>query len=152
MRKFLRVVLPPVVSFLIYAGLVRYHDFYTDRLHDTDNSVVETLMTYFRYVSPLFFVVALITQVLIVIPVWRNVIVKSWAANLIAFIILLLICGGISFGISYMIWDRNAGSAWLKHTTLIMTGIQLSYWLIDILILLGLHKTKAEVEKKDEEE
>ncbi len=141
MRKFLQIVLPPFVGFFIFFTVIRYSGHYfnlkTDEMGGGD---IMSFMSYYRYMLPLLFVVALLTQLLIVVPVWRSVVVRSTTAKIIWLLSLVIICLLFAFGISYIIWDRPDGVEHLIELIEFMTAVQLVYWLINLLVLALLNK------------
>lgn len=104
-------------------------------------------MSYYRYTLPLLFLDALLTQLLIAVPVWDSVIDRLVIYKVIALICLIIVCTLFSFGISYIIWDRLDGVQRLMELIGLMTGIQLFYWLINILVLILLNRSKHNSEK-----
>ena len=141
MRKFLQVVLPPLVGFFIYFTVVRYSGHYFNLKPDEMGvGDMMSFMSYYRYTLPLLFVVALLTQLLIIVPVWRSSVNKSITAKVIWLIGLVVICLLFASGISYIIWDRADGVGHLVELIEFMTTVQLVYWLINLLILALLNK------------
>src|SRR5450755_4257866 len=101
MKKLLRIVLPPFTGFAIYFVMVRYSSFYFSlRIDEMGEGNLLAFMAFYRYLLPLLFTVAVLTQLLIVIPIWRNVIAKSARAKIIDSIRLVFICLVFAAGIS----------------------------------------------------
>jgi hypothetical protein len=150
MKKLLKVLLPPFTGFFIYFLIVRYSSLYfTLRFDEMGSGTLKSFMAFYRYTVPLLFAVAVLTQLLIVKPVWDKVIDKPAAARLIAITDMAFFCAFFALAISYAIWDVNDGQAHFVKTFLFMTGVQLIYWLINLLILalLGVRKqVKSEAE------
>lgn len=105
-----------------------------------------SFMSYYRYTVPLLFVDALLTQFLIAVPVWESFIAKSAIYKVIALISLVFICLLFAFGISYIIWNKPDGVQRLIELTGFMTAVQLVYWLINLLVLTLLNKSKPNPE------
>ena len=105
-----------------------------------------SFMSYYRYTLPLLFIDGLLTQWLIAVPVWDSIINRSAAYKVTAFIGLIFICTLFSFGISYIIWDELNGVQRLIKLTGFMTAIQLVYWLINVLVLTLLSRSKPDLE------
>jgi len=136
MRNFLKVLLPPFAGFLFYFLLVRYSSHYFElRTDEMGKGGLLGFMAYYRYLLPLLFIVAVLTQLLLVIPIWREVIEKSTTTKIIESISLVFICLVFAAGISYAIWDRQDGVNHLLVQIAFMTVVQLAYWLINLYIL-----------------
>jgi hypothetical protein len=147
MRKLLKVVLPPLAGFFILFAAVRYSGHYfTLKPDEMGAGDLISFMSYYRYALPLLFLDALLTQLLIAVPVWNSVIDKSTTSKVIALIGLIVICTLFSFGISYIIWNKLDGVQRLLELIGLMTGIQLFYWLINVLVLILLNKSKPNPE------
>ena len=147
MRKLLKVVLPPLAGFFILFTAVRYSGHYfTLKPDEMGAGDLISFMSYYRYALPLLFLDALLTQLLIAVPVWNSVIDRSTTSKVTALIGLIVICTLFSFGISYIIWDKLEGLQRLVELIGLMTGIQLFYWLINVLVLTLLNKSKPNPE------
>ena len=147
MRKLLKVILPPLVGFFILFSAVRYSGHYfTLKPDEMGAGNLISFMSYYRYALPLLFVDALLTQFLIAVPVWDSIVDKSAGYKVTALIGLVIICTLFSFGISYIIWDKLDGVQRLMELIGLMTAIQLVYWLINVLVLILLNRSKPETE------
>jgi hypothetical protein len=153
MRKLLMVILPPFIGIAGYFIAVRYSGVYFDlRIDEMGEGTVKSFMAYYRYFLPLLFVVAVLTQAVIVLPIWnkaRNY-QKVWS-KLLDLFSLLFICLVFAGGISYLITDPQHDMHHFLHVTFFMTGVQVGYWVVDLLILylLSPKKTKAVSELKE---
>ena len=136
MRKFLRVILPSFIPFVVFWAIAKYSGQFSLGVPD-DNSreMFLGLIAYYKYLAPLLFIAALLTQYLIIIPLWNKVITKTWGVKITSFILLFLVCLSAAVGLSYLIWDEQDGISWWINTCQIMTGIQMAYWFINLLIL-----------------
>lgn len=134
--RFLKVILPPLIAFLVFAVIIKYnplhHSF--EGLSDIGDGSASGLITYYKIFAPFQFVIAVLTQYLIILPLWDKILRRGIAAISI-FIVMALICLLLAFGIAYMIWDRAVGTEHLIHITLFMTGVQLLYWAINFLVM-----------------
>ncbi len=101
---------------------------------------VIAFMAYFRFFMPLLFVVAILTQLLIVVPVWDRVFLKSKTGKFVSSLILYLICLFFAAGISYTIWDKQTGVKHLLQECFFMTAVQLVYWVVNLFVLYLLTK------------
>ncbi|MBS1525124.1 MAG: hypothetical protein JST19_05710 [Bacteroidetes bacterium] len=139
----MKILLPPFVGFAAYFLAVRYSSVYFQlRIDEIGEGTVQGFMAYYRYALPLLFVVAVLTQAIIVVPLWDKVTHKSAWGKAISFFILFFICLVFAAGISYLIWDRQTGTGHLIRTCLFLSAVQLGYWIINILVL-SLFKIKA---------
>lgn len=134
--RFLKIILPPLVAFAVFAAIIKYNPLQQnfEGLADIGDGSASGLITYYKIFSPFQFVIALLTQYLIVLPLWDKIVNRPRAAIWI-FITITLICVIAASGIAYMIWDRAIGQKHLYHIALFMTGVQVFYWLINFLVL-----------------
>src|SRR5437879_6461049 len=101
MRKLLKVLLPAVIGFAAYFVAIRYSSVYfTLRIDEMGEGTIESFMAYYRYFLPLLFTVAILTQFLIVVPVWDRVFLRSDTGKFISTLILCFICLLFAVGIS----------------------------------------------------
>jgi len=136
MKKLLKVLLPPFAGFLVYFFMVRYSSHYFElRIDEMGAGNLLSFMAFYRYLLPLLFTVAVLTQLLLVIPIWRNVVTKSTATKVLEALSLVFICLVFAAGISYAIWDKQDGVHHLLMQFAFMTTVQLGYWLINLSIL-----------------
>jgi len=136
MKKLLKVILPPLVAFLIFAALVKYGPVakHLGGLADIGNETLYGLMDYFKIFGPLLLLTALLTQLLIVLPLWRNVL----SSHHRMFVTLLGVCLFtvlLSAAISYIIWDKVTGTSHLGTIFVFMAGVQVFYWVINFGVL-----------------
>jgi len=92
-------------------------------------------MAYYRYLLPLLFTVSVLTQLLIIIPIWNNVKDKTTTGKVWASVSLLVVCLLFAAGMSYAIWDKSEGIHHLLKLFTFMTAVQLAYWMINLFIL-----------------
>ena len=92
-------------------------------------------MSFYRYLLPLLFTVSVLTQLLIVIPIWNRVKDKTTSAKLWGAVSLIFVCLLFAAGISYAIWDKSEGTHHLEKMVAFMTAVQLVYWGINLFIL-----------------
>lgn len=136
MKKLLKVILPPFIGFLLFFLAVRYSSIYfTLKIDQIGEGNLRSFMAYYRYVLPLLFAIAFLTQLLVIMPLWNKVLKKPLANRINATIDLFCVCVLFAFGISYAIWDKQDGLQHFVKLFEFMTGVQLAYWLIDLLIL-----------------
>ncbi len=141
MKSLLKVLLPPFIGFGAYFLAVRYSSVYFAlQIDKLGEGTIESFMAYFKYFMPLLFVVAVLTQYLIVVPVWDKVFLKSNLGKFISSDILCLTCLLFAAFISYCIWDRQSGRWHVIKVCVFMTGVQLVYWTVDLFVLYFLTK------------
>ncbi len=141
MRKLLKVLLPPLIGFAAYFIAIRYSSVYfTLRIDEMGEGTIESFMAYYRYFLPLLFIVAVLTQLLIIVPVWERVFLKSKTGKFISLLILCFICLLFAAGISYAIWDEQSGIWHLIKVCFFMTAVQLVYWAVNLFVLYFLNK------------
>ena len=141
MRKLLKVVLPPLIGFAAYFVAIRYSSVYfTLRIDEMGEGTITAFMAYYRYFMPLLFTVAVLTQLLIVVPIWDRVFLRSKAGKFVSLLILYLICLLFAAGISYAIWDKQSRIEHVVKVCLFMTAVQMVYWAVNLFILYLLTK------------
>jgi hypothetical protein len=151
MRNLLKVLLPPFVGFAAYFIAIRYSSVYfTLRIDEMGEGTVTAFMAYYRFFLPLLFTVALLTQYLIVTPVWNRLFLKSTTGKIISLIILIIICLLLAAGISYCIWDKASGVRHLVKVVVFMSAVQLFYWGVNLVVLYLLTKKPKQVEETTE--
>jgi hypothetical protein len=144
MRKLLKVFLPPFIGFAVYFVAIRYSSVYfTLRIDEMGEGTIESFMAYYRFFMPLLLVVAVLTQLLIVVPIWDRVFLRSKTGKFISLIILCIICLLFAIGISRVIWDKQSGVRHLVKVCLFMTAVQLLYWSVNLFVLYFLTKKPA---------
>ncbi len=138
MKKLLKVILPPFVGLAVFFIAIRYSGVYFKlKIDEIGDGTIDGFMAYYRYFLPLLFLIALLTQLLIVVPIWDKVIVKSNLTKTIALISLAILCLLFALGLSYPICDKQLQ---LEKVCLFMTGVQIAYWIINFLTLLLLSR------------
>jgi hypothetical protein len=136
MKKLLKVLLPPFTGFAIYFLMVRYSSFYFSlRIDEMGQGNLLGFMAFYRYLLPLLFAVAVLTQFLIVMPVWRGLNAKSTTGKILEAVSLIFVCLLFAAGISYAIWDKSTGIHHLLMLLTFLTAVQLIYWTINLFIL-----------------
>jgi hypothetical protein len=148
MRKLMKVLLPPFIGFAIYFLLVRYHpSYFSLQISEMGDGNLEAFMAFYRFLLPLLFTVAVLTQYLIVVPIWNKVNANAGAARTWAWLLLFAICFLFAAGMSYAIWDKAQGIHHLLKLFTFMFGIQFIYWMINLFILSLLEVRVSEFDK-----
>lgn len=149
--RFIRVILPPLVAFLIFAAIIKYNPFsYTfEGLSNIGDGSAYGLITYYKVFAPFQLLIALLTQYLVILPLWDRILANPKTV-IGVFTGIALICAVLAIGLAYMIWDPQTGTRHLVHVAVFMAGVQLFYWLINF-IMLFLLDMKALVFNKSKE-
>lgn len=146
MRKLLKVILPPLVGFAAYFVAIRYSSVYfTLRIDEMGEGTITAFMAYYRYFMPLLFTVAVLTQLLIVVPIWDRVFLRSRTGKFISLLILYLVCLLFAACISYAIWDKQSRIEHVIKVCLFMTAVQIVYWAVNLFILYLLTRKPEQV-------
>jgi len=136
MKKLLRFLLPPFIGFSAFFVGIRYSSLYFElKIDEMGLGDLKSFMAFYRYTMPLLFVVAVLTQLLVIAPVWRAMKTKTAADKINVIIDLCFICVLFAFGIAYIIWDPHAGISRLVKLTGFLSAVQMAYWFINLLIL-----------------
>ncbi|MDP9077527.1 MAG: hypothetical protein M3O71_08915 [Bacteroidota bacterium] len=136
MKHLLRVVLPPFIGIFIYFVAIRYSSLYfTLQIDKMGVGNLTSFMAFYRYTLPLLFLVAVLTQYVVIAPVWNGMEKKTIADKINVIIDLCFICLVFALGISYAIWEPQRGISNLVKLVGFMTAVQLGYWFINLLVL-----------------
>ncbi|WP_214071130.1 hypothetical protein [Mucilaginibacter sp. dw_454] len=158
MFKYLvKIILPPLFAFWSFAVLIKFSPYF----HHVDTGSlgedsIDGLISYYKIFAPGQIAIALLTQILIGVPLWRKI-VASRAAAISIFSVLVIVCAIFAFGLARIIWDPATGKRQLIDIGCFMTAVQLYYWTVDFLILYLLDwklisDRKAESKSKTEKE
>ncbi|TSJ39565.1 hypothetical protein FO440_17640 [Mucilaginibacter corticis] len=136
MKYFIKVILPPLFAFWAFALFIKFTPVFhhVNAAENMGEDSVYGLISYYKIFAPAQIIIALLTQFLIVMPLWRKIIAKPKSAILI-FITLILICAIFAFGLAYAIWDPETKKSRFIDIGWFMTGVQLFYWVINFLLL-----------------
>jgi hypothetical protein len=155
MKYLLKIILPPLFAFWAFAVFVKFTpDFH--RVHGLENLgdyTVPGLIAYYKIFAPGQILIAILTQWLIVMPLWKKILVKHHAAVPV-FLSILLVCVIAAFGLAYIIWDPAITKSHFVKIGVFMTGVQVFYWVLNFLLLYLLDFKafrKAEPEAEIEE-
>jgi hypothetical protein len=161
MRKLLKVLLPVLIDFGIFGVVVKYNmPDHPMKLIEIGNGNLYSLMAYFHLFWLLLLAVGILTQYLIIVPLWDNKAVKSIKARVIIGICIAVICIAFAGAITYIIWDPIEGrepllSFWwyliwdptegqksLLSFWWYLSEIQLVYWVVTFIILYLMDRHK----------
>jgi fumarate reductase subunit D len=132
----MKTFLPPFAGFVVFAVIVLLQSIvFPIHLGDMGKGNLHAFMACFYYCWPLYFITALLTQGLIVLPIWEAA--HSWSmvwkdATVTA---AALICALFAGAIAYIIWDQQTGFLHLADMAILMLLIQLAYWIINFFVL-----------------
>ena len=132
----MKVFLPPFAGFVVFALIVLLQSIvFPIHLGDMGKGNLHAFMACFYYCWPLYFITALLTQYLIVLPIW--VAAHSWSmvGKDAAVTATALLCALFAGGISSIIWDKQTGWLHLANMATLMLLIQLTYWVINFFVL-----------------
>ncbi|MEO6523340.1 MAG: hypothetical protein ABIN91_16780 [Mucilaginibacter sp.] len=139
--KLLYILLPTSIPLVLFSFVAKH---YTEG--DSGNQsllidVIYSLISFYRSTVPILFVVAVLVQYLIVLPIWHNNASKPWLTKVMWMVLIIVVCIGLSALLSYIIWDTKDGTSWLIKVTIAVTGMQLAYWLLNLVLLKILTST-----------
>jgi hypothetical protein len=136
MKYLVKIILPPLFAFWAFAILVKFTpDLHrVNGLENLGEYTVPGLIAYYKIFAPGQILIALLTQWLIAMPLWKKILAKPGSAILI-FSLTLLICAICAFGLAYIIWDPATTVSNFIKIGLFMTGVQVFYWVINFLSL-----------------
>lgn len=145
MRKFFKILLPPLVGFAVFFIAIRYSpQYFTLKLDEIGAGTLQGFMAYYKYFLPLLFVVGVLTQLLIIVPIWNSLLTKPAGTKIVSFIILCLLCIAFAVGMAYPMWDKTTGTHHLISLSLFMAGVQVAYWLMNIIVLYLLSEKQVQ--------
>jgi hypothetical protein len=132
----MRTFLPLLIAFMGFAVFVIVSA-YTRAMQvgDMGEGNVHAFMACFYYCWPLYFICAILTQWIIIVPVWEAFVLRSAIGALLTFVIVGIVCTLAAAGVAYFIWDDQSGYDSLIGLTTIMLMIQLAYWAVNFFIL-----------------
>jgi hypothetical protein len=132
----MKTFLPPFAGFVVFAVIVLLQSIiFPIHLGDMGKGNLHAFMACFYYCWPLYFITALLTQYVIVLPVWEAAHAWPMLRKDAAVIITALICALFASVIAYIIWDQQTGFLHLADMAILMLLIQLAYWIINFFVL-----------------
>jgi len=132
----MKTFLPPFAGFVVFAVIVLLQSLvFPIHLGDMGQGSLHAFMACFYYCWPLYFITALLTQYVIVLPVWEAAHSWSMVGKDAAVIATALLCALFAGGIAYIIWDKQTGWLHLADMAVLMLLIQLAYWVINFFML-----------------
>jgi hypothetical protein len=143
MKKLYKIILPPLAAFFTFWVLIKYGPLakHIGGLPDIGNETLYGLMDYFKLFAPLLFLTALLTQLLIIIPLWRKILSRAHRLmHIVNFVCVVTTI--LSAIVSYVIWDNTTGAGHLVVFFFFFGGFQAVYWLINFSVLYRIDKKK----------
>jgi len=132
----MKVFLPPFAGFVVFAVIVLLQSIvFPIHLGDMGKGNLHAFMACFYYCWPLYFITALLTQYVIVLPIWEAAHSWSMVGKDAAVTATALVCAIFAGGIAYFIWDKQTGIYHLAGMVILMLVIQLTYWVINFFML-----------------
>jgi hypothetical protein len=151
MKKLLKITLPPFIAFFIFFLGIRYSSVYFElNIDDMGLGNLKSFMAFYRYTLPLLFLVAILTQLLAIVPAWRGMGKKTVADRINIIVDLCFICLLFALGVSYAIWDPERGIHNLIKLIGFMSAVQLVYWFINLLVLYSLEERSESLQNPEE--
>jgi hypothetical protein len=153
MKRLVQVILPPLIAFWAFAVFIKFTPFFhhVNGAAEIGEDSVYGLISYYKIFAPFQILIAVLTQFLVVMPLWDKIVAKkSVTGTLLGIIFVCLI---LAFGIAYTIWDKTTGTSHLIDICFFMTGVQLFYWIINFLVLWAIDwKAFRKINITDDEE
>lgn len=136
MKNLLKVLLPPFIGFALYFVAIRYSPgYFALKIGQIGTGTLAGFKAYYRYALPLLYIIAVLTQMLIVVPIWNHIVRRSLTRKLWIVFFFVMICSVMAAAISYAIWDQATGEHRLIKLFLFMDAVQLVYWAVNFLTL-----------------
>ena len=136
MKKLLKILLPPFIGLLVFSVSINRNVFnITQKLYVMGLGEITSFTIFYRYTLPLLYVIAVLTQLLVINPIWRMLRRKTAADRINLIVDLFFICLTFSLGIAYTIWDRAAGTDKLIGLTVFFLTVQVVYWFVNLLVM-----------------
>lgn len=137
MKNLLKVLLPPFIGFALYFIAIRYSPgYFALKFGQIGSGTLAGFKAYYRFALPLLYTIAVLTQLLIIVPVWNHLVQRSAARRLWIFFFVIVVCSIMAAAISYAVWDEATGEHRLIKTFVFMDVVQLVYWAINFLTLM----------------
>jgi hypothetical protein len=131
MRSFFKVIVPPSAAFIVFAVVIKLDSFNRSfSFGQISDGTIHSLMAYFYFFWPLLLVDALLTQIVMVVPVWNRLKNGSALGRAIAISVLVTVCILFSLGVSIIMWGSfNQFGHWFR-SFIVMNCVQLIYWIV----------------------
>lgn len=142
--KLLKVLLPVLIDFGVFWAVVYINmPNHPMRIGEIGNGNLYSLMAYFHLFWGLLLADGILTQYLIIIPLWNWVKHKDALARFIAGACIALVCILFAGALSYIIWLPEEGYSPLLSFWWYMAEIQGVYWIVNFVVLYLLDRKKV---------
>jgi hypothetical protein len=142
--KLLKVLLPVLIDFGVFWAVVYINmPNHPMRIGEIGNGNLYSLMAYFSLFWGLLFADGILTQYLIIIPLWNWVKHKGALARFIAGACIALVCILFAGALSYIIWLPEDGYSPLLSFWWYMAEIQGVYWIVNFIVLYLLDRKRS---------
>lgn len=132
----MRVFLPPLIAFMGFAVFVIVSAYaHAMQLGDMGEGSVHAFMACYYYCWPLYFLCAILTQWIVIVPIWEAFVLRSATGALVTFASVTVACIGAALGAANIISDDQSGYNNLISLATIMLFIQLAYWGVNFFIM-----------------
>ena len=145
----MKVFLPPLIAFMIFAAVVMIGALNL-ALHigDMGQGDIHSFIACFYYCWPLYVIAAILTQWIIIVPIWNAYMLRSASSAISTLFIVAVICALFATGTAYIIWDQQLGTGRFINLIIIMLMIQLAYWVVNFSMLFLINDKVINVPKK----
>ncbi|MFS2185365.1 hypothetical protein ACCC92_01755 [Mucilaginibacter sp. Mucisp84] len=150
--KLLKVLLPVLIDFGVFWAVVYFNmPDHPMRIGEIGNGNLYSLMAYFSLFWTLLLADGVLTQYLIIIPLWNWVKHKGASARFIAGGCIALVCILFAGALSYIIWLPEDGYSPLFSFWWYMTEIQAVYWIVNFVVLYLLDRKRISADSEPAE-
>ena len=140
LRKILRIVISIFIPFVLLAKIENTYILYRENLILPGGEVtIYDIKLLFSLTMPVLFAAACVIQYVLIVPVWDKLMAKK-ASLLIVLSAIMGLIALISFGLSYLAWERPGGTYILFKSIAVLALTQLLYWILNFLTLFLLDK------------
>ena len=147
--KLLKVLLPVLIDFGVFWVVVYINmPNHPMRIGEIGNGNLYSLMAYFSLFWGLLLADGILTQYLIIIPLWNWVKHKGALARFIAGACIALVCILFAGALSYIIWLPEDGYGPLLSFWWYMAEIQGVYWIVNFVVLYLLDRKRASTDSE----
>jgi hypothetical protein len=145
----MRTLLPPLIAFMGFAVFVIVSAYANAmQLGDMGEGSVHAFMACFYYCWPLYFICAILTQWIVIVPVWEAYVLHSANGALVTFVLVAVACIAAALGVANIINNDQEGYNNLIDLATIMLFIQLAYWGVNFFIMFLVTGKTVKLRKK----
>jgi hypothetical protein len=149
----MKTFLPPLIAFMAFSVFVITSAYaHAMQIGDMGEGNVHAFMACFYYCWPLYFICAILTQWIFIVPVWDAFVLRSALGALVTFIVVAVVCALAAGGVAYALWDEPAGFDNFLGLATIMFFIQIAYWAVNFFIMFLVTGKVVTLKRKPKEE